>query len=336
MVGGSVCLHRSSRQAPPPRATARPPPDLCTRPSSASEASRATSRRHLCSRPRCCRRSRAVVRRSGHSISHSGLSGQSAQRPEPLSSPPSSPSARPHLLVPEQPGSRHVLVVHKCGPHGPPGVTVGHSGSAGPNAPAHRQVSAPPAPRGNPREQQGRHRSLGGISGSPDGKEAPAPGGYRARPGSPGELPSPGFQLVPRGPALRPPPAAPVPAPTTQQGGPRTEPLGLRAPPFPPAAAPSPRPPAPRARSQPRTPARVRAARWEAGRPGCLSSAGCRGGATRVRAPRPGPPPGPPRPRAAAQTQRLSLASPLCPRTRSEGSGRREGARGRASEGMRQ
>lgn len=53
--------------------------DLCTRPSSVSEASRAVNRRHLCSRPRCCRRPRAVVRRSGHSISHSGLRGQRAQ-----------------------------------------------------------------------------------------------------------------------------------------------------------------------------------------------------------------------------------------------------------------
>lgn len=61
---------------------ASPGADLCTRPSSASEASGAANRRHLCSRPRCRRRSRVVVRRSGHSISHSGLSGQRAQNPE--------------------------------------------------------------------------------------------------------------------------------------------------------------------------------------------------------------------------------------------------------------
>lgn len=150
-----MCRNSRLGQPQPSRAVACPPSDLCTRPSSASEASRAASRRHLCSRPCCCRCSKAVVRRSGHSISHSGLSGQRAQRPEPLSSPPASPSARPHLLVPEQPGGCHVLVVHKCGPHGPPGVTVGHSGWAGPKDPAHRQVSAPPAPRGNPREQPG-------------------------------------------------------------------------------------------------------------------------------------------------------------------------------------
>lgn len=75
---------------------------------------------------------------------------------------PTSPSARPHLLVPEQPGGCHVLVVHKCSPHGPPGVTVGHSGWAGPNDPAHRQVSAPPGPRGNPREQPGEPLGPGG------------------------------------------------------------------------------------------------------------------------------------------------------------------------------
>lgn len=76
----------------PPRYVASPGSDLCTRPSSASEASRAVKRRHLCSRPRCCRRSRAVVRRSGDSISHSGLSGHRAQSPEPPPLPPPLPS----------------------------------------------------------------------------------------------------------------------------------------------------------------------------------------------------------------------------------------------------
>lgn len=75
----------------PPRYVASPGSDLCTRPSSASEASRAVKRRHLCSRPRCCRRSRVVVRRSGDSISHSGLSGHRAQSPEPPPLPPPLP-----------------------------------------------------------------------------------------------------------------------------------------------------------------------------------------------------------------------------------------------------
>ena len=87
--GGLFARHQQPGAGPGPGPRlqgqeARPKSDLCTRPSSASEASRAASRRHLCSRPRCCRRSRAVVRRSGHSISHSGLNGQRAQSPEPL------------------------------------------------------------------------------------------------------------------------------------------------------------------------------------------------------------------------------------------------------------
>lgn len=109
--------------------------DLCTRPSSASEASRAANRRHLCSRPPCCRRSTAAVRRSGRSISHSGLRGHRAQRPEP---PPHAPlGVRSHLLVPEQPGGCHFLVVHERRPHGP----------AAPG----KQVGAPPVPCGQPR-----------------------------------------------------------------------------------------------------------------------------------------------------------------------------------------
>lgn len=94
-----------------------PGSDLCTRPSSASEASRAANCRHLCSKPPCCRRSRAAVRRSGRSISHSGLRGHSAQRPEPPLHPP--PSTRSRLLFPEQPGGCHFLMVHECRPHGP-------------------------------------------------------------------------------------------------------------------------------------------------------------------------------------------------------------------------
>lgn len=87
-----------------------PGSDLCTRPSSASEASRAANCRHLCSRVPCCRRSRAVLRRSGRSISHSGLSGHRAHSPEPPPHPPT--SAWSHLLFPEQPGRCHVRVVH--------------------------------------------------------------------------------------------------------------------------------------------------------------------------------------------------------------------------------
>ena len=106
-----------------------PGSDLCTRPSSASEASRAANCRHLCSRPHCRRRSRAAVRRSGRSISHSGLSGHRAQGPEPPLHPPT--SARSHLLFPEQPGRCHVLVVHQRSPHGTAVVTLGHPGWAG-------------------------------------------------------------------------------------------------------------------------------------------------------------------------------------------------------------
>ena len=94
----------------------------------------------------------------------------------------------------------------------------------------------------------------------------------------------------------------------------------------------SPRPPAPRAGSRPRTPAGVRAARCEAGRPVCLSSAGCRGGATRVHAPRSRPAQTPRRGSDTAVVHRR----PALPRPRKEGSGRREGARGRASAGARQ
>lgn len=115
---------------------ASPGADLCTRPSSASEASGAANRRHLCSRPRCRRRSRVVVRRSGHSISHSGLSGQRAQNPE-TPAPPTSASARSHLLLPEQPGRRHVLVIHECGSHGPVVVTLGHPGRKDPGGTTH-------------------------------------------------------------------------------------------------------------------------------------------------------------------------------------------------------
>ena len=177
-----MCRKSRLGQPQPSRAMARPASDLCTRPSSASEASRAASRRHLCSRPCCCRRSKAVVRRSGHSISHSGLSGQRAQRPEPLSSPPASPSARPSQ------SSRAAVMSSwytSAVPMARPGSLWATQDGQDPRILlTGRSLRRPPLVA-TPGSSQGSHRGLGGISGSPDG-EAPGPAGDTARPGSPG------------------------------------------------------------------------------------------------------------------------------------------------------
>lgn len=173
-------------------------PDLCTRPSSASEASRATSRRHLCSRPRCRRRSRAVVRRSGRSISHSGLNGQGAQSPEPSATPPrpgptySSHSSRAAVM-----SSWYTSAV----PMARPRSLWGRPLRAGQDATAHRQVRALPVPLCSP--------TPGAGAAGTDGKEAAGPSGEgltRCLWDS-----ASGFLVL--GPGTAPPPAAASPAP---------------------------------------------------------------------------------------------------------------------------
>lgn len=136
-----------------------------------------------------------------------------------LSSPPPLPLPGPTYSS-QSSRAASCLVVHKCGPGA--GVTVGHWGRRDPTLPLTGR-SVRRLPLGAP-GVAGAPPGLGGISEARrEGVQLRA--GYRARPGSPGGAPpSPGFQLVPRGPALRPPPAAPVPAPTTQRGGPRTGP----------------------------------------------------------------------------------------------------------------
>lgn len=183
-----------------------PGSDLCTRPSSASEASRAANCRHLRSKPSCCRRSRAAVRRSGRSISHSGLRGHSAQRPEPPLHPP--PSTRSHLLFPEQPGGCHFPMVHECRPHGLDAPGGGCTACS---------LLAVPGSSSTPGPQLGRcSRSLGTNTQNP-GTE----GGRRPRSESTGWLPGTGFRLSQTPTRHGPAPAAQNPAPKRSLTGAR-------------------------------------------------------------------------------------------------------------------
>lgn len=201
------------------------------------------------------------------------------------------PSARSHLLVPQQPRSRHVLVVHQCGPHGPAAFTLGPSsaGWAGRYRSQAGEGTARPTLQPNAWGRGRGHRREGGRRPQRGRVDKVSLGlGFR--------LPRPGTWNRPASGCRKPRPRA------ARTAGPAPGPC-------PPAAAP---PPAPAAGGAPR--AVVLLQRWE--RKGARTEsqqaqapADCRGGPTCTLCPRGSParvlappPQASPRPTLTAQT----------------------------------
>lgn len=139
-----------------------------------------------------------MVRRSGHSISHSGLNGQRAQSPEPL--------LIPRLCLGQVPLTRPRAAGQLSCPRGTqvrsPWPDRGHSGPLRVGRTqtlplTGRCVHCPPPPLAAPGSSPTPGAQPGARARSPDRKEAPGPAGARAGQGSIGWLAGLGFRLPP-------------------------------------------------------------------------------------------------------------------------------------------